>query len=78
MALDLANMTVKQFIDATAAAQPTPGGGSVAGVVGALGSGSGRDGPGLHPRQEGVRPARGRFRGHRRPAGQRRGRRSKS
>jgi formiminotetrahydrofolate cyclodeaminase len=38
VALDLAHMTVRQFIDATAAAQPTPGGGSVAGVVGALGA----------------------------------------
>lgn len=35
---DLLAQTVRQFIAATAAKQPTPGGGSVAGVVGALGT----------------------------------------
>ena len=35
---DLLEMSVAQFIEATAAKTPTPGGGSVAGVVGALGS----------------------------------------
>ena len=33
---DMLSMSVRQFIAATAAKEPTPGGGSVAGVVGAL------------------------------------------
>jgi len=33
---DLLSMTVRQFVEASAAKAPTPGGGSVAGVVGAL------------------------------------------
>jgi len=33
---DLLSMTVRQFVDAAAAKAPAPGGGSVAGVVGAL------------------------------------------
>jgi formiminotetrahydrofolate cyclodeaminase len=33
---DLLSLSVRQFIEATAAKTPTPGGGSVAGVVGAL------------------------------------------
>ena len=36
--IDLLSMTVRDFAAATAARQPTPGGGSVAGVVGALGA----------------------------------------
>jgi len=34
---DLLAMTVRQFVEASASKAPTPGGGSVAGVVGALG-----------------------------------------
>jgi len=34
---DLLSMTVRQFVEASASKAPTPGGGSVAGVVGALG-----------------------------------------
>jgi len=38
MTQDILNTSVREFVAATAAKQPTPGGGSVAGVVGALGT----------------------------------------
>lgn len=38
MTQDILNTSVREFVSATAAKQPTPGGGSVAGVVGALGT----------------------------------------
>jgi formiminotetrahydrofolate cyclodeaminase len=38
MTQDILNTSVRDFVSATAAKQPTPGGGSVAGVVGALGT----------------------------------------
>ena len=38
---DMLSMSVREFVAATAAKQPTPGGGSVAGVVGALAVGLG-------------------------------------
>ena len=51
---DVLSLSVREFAAATAAKTPTPGGGSVAGAVGAVGVALGGDGAELHARQEEV------------------------